>query len=238
MIISKASLQAVALSKRDSVIPQLDNIRVERDGTTVSASRNITLAISPVVKEAKKNLPLTETESCSASIPSDIANKVIQAIGTDTAFGGRLEYADLQNNDGKLEFIIKDSRNKTMVISGDEPSGDWIPWRDIIKHNAKTTGKFILNRQRLQMLLGVLDRVIPAKGSETPVYLEFTSDNNVIIRGKNYVTGQHVYGVMLSYSGEDLPETEWEQTIRYPKTSSPAKRTLRIKPAKRTRRAK
>jgi hypothetical protein len=203
----------------------LDNIRIESDGTVVSASRNIFIAVSPVDPEAKKNLPLNETPKCAATIPSELVNKVIQAIGTDNSFGGRLEFADIQNHSGKIEFTIKDDKNKTVTISGDEAKGSWVPWRDMIRHNGGTTGTFILNRQRLQSLLAVLDRVVPAKGSETPVYLEFTSDNNVIVRGKNYITGQYVYGVMLSYKGEWLARTEWEDNI-----------CAEVKPVKRTRR--
>jgi hypothetical protein len=208
------------------MIPMLDNIKIESDGTVVSASRNIIIAISPVAPEAKKNLPIEESPQCSATIPSELANKVIQAIGNDTSFGGRLEYADISKENGKVLFTVKDEHNKTVRIEGDEARGTWVPWRDYTSGYESVTGTFILHRQRLQMLLSILDKVIPAKGSETPVYLEFTKDNNVIVRGKNYITGQYVYGIMMSYKGEWLAQSEWEDGIR--SKAKPANRTKRI----------
>jgi len=216
MIISKAALQSVHLSKRDASIPQLEMIHIDPDGTVVAASRNTTIAISPPPAEATKNLPVSDTGSCGhVNIFKDDAVELINAIGTDRTFGGRLEYADVSVSNGRLRFEVVDETGRHTTKDAPNPgNGVWINWMDLIRNHGKTIGKFILNRARLHALLDVLDRITPETGGETPLYLEFTEDNYVIIRAKNYVTGQNVFGLILSYAGAELEQSKWETEIR------------------------
>ena len=235
MIVSKASLQLSALAKKDTTVPQLENIKVESDGTVVAANRNTVIAMSPVPDEAKRNLPTRESEPCEGMIPRDLAQRAMTAIGRDRMFGGRLEFADVSKERGDIKFKVVDEKNKTATLEDEEPRGEWVPWRQIITEHGKTIGTFILNRSRLHILLDILDRAAPDSGGETPVYLEFTEDNYLVIRARNYITGQDVFGVMMSYKGAQLEQSEWEEGIRAGKTISTRERRREPRRTPRTR---
>lgn len=212
MILSKASLQISALSKRDTAIPGLDCISIEPDGTAVAASKNVVLAISPPVEDAITNIPVEDTGRNSGVIHQDLVKKVITAIGSDSAFGGRLEYCDMSGDGSRVIFSVHDGRNPGTIRGRKEHDG-WVPWKKIFSGRHGDGKQVILNRSRLKILLDVLDKIAPENGGETPVYLEFTTEGDVLLRAKNYITGQRILGVMTNYKGKWQEDTEWERRI-------------------------
>jgi len=213
MILSKSALQSCSLSKRDQSVPGLDNIRIESDGTVISAARNIVLAIEGVSDELTKNIPIDNSGPVTTTISSDFARKVCDSIENDKVFKGKLEYTDISVSESKVAFVLHDGRRES-TVRGNNTGDSWLPWRTIFRNAGKPLPQTaILNRARLKLLLDVLDKVSPESGDETPVYLEFTENFNILLRAKNYKTWQHVLGIMTNYQGKFPTYTDWEKSI-------------------------
>jgi hypothetical protein len=218
MVVSKSALKVSALSKHDKSIPGLDSISIENDGTVVAGARNIFVAVQGVEEKVTKNIPISDSGPSEAVISSEFARKVCDSIENDKVFKGKLEFADVRVVDDKVEFTLHDGRRES-IVRGAKSGEEWVPWRSVF-HNAGQPYPqvAILNRARLKVLLDVLDKIAPESGDETPVYLQFTDAHNIVLRAKNYNTGQRVLGIMTNYFGKFPEDSEWEKEIlRKPK---------------------
>ena len=216
MIFSKPALQICSICKKDSKIPMLDNVKLETDGTVIASARNILVAVSPVPSAVSEKIPLDKSGEVNCCVSAESIKHIVTSI-KDIAFGGLLEFANIKIDDKKVSFTFKDGK-RTSSVEVNKLSGSWIKWKDILKNalKRKRETKVILNRSRLKMLLEVMDKTSPDKGGESPLYLEFTDDNNVVLRSFNALTGQWTYAVMTSYKmGMDVwpEETEFEKKL-------------------------
>jgi hypothetical protein len=222
MILSKSSLLISSLARKDASIPGLDCIRLEKDGTAIAASKNIVLAIEGVNTEATKNLPFENTAPLEVTITTETAQRIASAIGSDSTFGGRLEYTDVYDKGVKLCFNVCDDKNRKSTIEGTKVHYPWINWRAIFRHGARRDNKkVIINRARLDILLSVLKQIAPDKGGESPLYIEFTEDNYLIVRSVNYVTGQRIIAIVTNYFGTWPEYNAWELSIVKPLSRTP-----------------
>lgn len=232
MILSKGNLSVLKVTSKDSKTPVLDNVHVEPDGTTVGAARSVLLAVSPVDPEVKEQVPLTEESStlgASQTLTADCIRDVLRNMPKDTAFSGLLEHCDL---DDQGVFRLHDGKREK-VIRGKRFNMRYIPWKEMIARSLSVVGpkRVVLNLARLKLLLDALDKICPDSSGESPVYIEFTDRNEVVLRMVNRVNGQRAVGVTTSYGGIEgrwLQPDGWERGL----SSSPSSPSVPTKKKK------
>jgi len=65
-------------------------------------------------------------------------------------------------------------------------------------------------------ILLTMEKVCPDTSGESPIYLDFTKDNSIIIKGYSNQTGQRVIAIMTSYKdieGKWLNADSWEKKL-------------------------
>ena len=222
MIISKSSLQVLLVTKNDK-IPVLNNIHIREDGTTIGSNGKTILAVSPVGAEARNTLkdhigddPL----SSAITVAEETAKDVLKNIPKDTQFKGLLEHCNVKidpESDRGVEFTMTDGK-RPKVIKGKRWMRDYIQYEEVFARVAATRKemKIVLNRRRLMSLLDAIDKACPDSTGNSPVYIEFSDQNDIVVRSVNYANGQRVMGVMQSYKGIEgqwLEEGEWERSL-------------------------
>ena len=214
MIVSKSSLKIVELTTTDKAISVLNNIHITHDGTLVAANGKAVIAVSPVNEELKKKLPIKESKKHKpATIESSTIKEVIRNMPRDTMFQGLLEFCDF--NDGN--FTLSDGKRKKKIESK-LYSRAYIEFRKLFKKISPFNSKhrIVLNRKRLIKLLQVIDNACPDSSGESPVYIDFTEDNGMVLKAVNYKNGQRCIGIMNSYKGVEgnwLEPNVWEKKL-------------------------
>lgn len=216
MILSKTNLTAVKLTKDSKQIPALNNIHVRKDGTTVGASNDIVLCVSPVTSEVKEETVIEEsTLDEDVTIPADAVKDALKNIPPDKKFGGLLEHCDLEVINGKGIFTLKDGK-KWRKISANPYKHGFIKFKQILQRvlsNSRASMRVVVNLNRLITLLQTIKEMCPDSTGENPVFIEFTNHNDMILRAVNQKNGQRVLGTMTSYKGVEgkwLEKDEWE----------------------------
>jgi len=219
-ILSKANLQVVKVSTVEKAIPALNNLRVESDGTTAAANGRVVLAVSPVKKKTKESVIVDETNlpETGCTIPAETVKDVIKNMPKDTNFGGLLEHCDLSVKDNKGQFLMKDGK-KPIKIGGNLYRHEYVKYREILGNALKSTllsSRVVLNLKRLKSLIDAIDKVCPDSSGETPAYIEFTPNDDVVVRAVNPTNGQRAVAVMSSYKfaeGQWMEHSEWEENF-------------------------
>jgi hypothetical protein len=219
MILSKQALQAVMIAGKDKQIPGLDNLHVTATGECVAANRNCVVTVSPVSEKVCEALPIQNSGACPEStFSTETVKHLLSAIPADTMFKGRLEFLDMKEvSEHELQFLLHDGKRKK-TIEARKYNGKYIPYTEIVNRVlSKRQGavKCLLNRQRLRLLLDVMDKVCEDVSSgEAPAFIEFCEGGEIIIRGVNQKTGQRALAVMTAYQSEQwLEPDEWENNL-------------------------
>lgn len=232
MYVSKKNLSVVALTKQDKNIPQLNNVHLAGDGSTVGASGRSTMVVSPVQNEVRKRLEavLEDSGMSEMTISAETINEVMRAIPADKTFKGMLEHCDVKKlSDREVKFTIY-TQKRRKVIMGQLFPRSYIHWEEVIKEAcaSKVVNRVVLNVGRFITLLQVAEKIIGDSSGENAVFLEFTEDNDVIVRGRDATSGQRLIGVMTSYVNKEeqwLRMDQWEKRI----TGRQAKKVRRKK---------
>jgi hypothetical protein len=220
MYVSKKNLSVVAMTKQDKNIPQLNNVHLAADGSTVGASGRSTMVVSPVQNEIRKRLEsiLEDSGMSEMTISAETINEVMKAIPADKTFKGMLEHCDVKKlSDREVKFTIYTQKRKK-VIMGQLFPRSYIHWKEVIQEAcaSKVVNRVVLNVGRLITLLQVAEKIIGDSSGENAVFLEFTEDNDVIVRGRDATSGQRLIGVMSSYVNKEeqwLRMDQWERNI-------------------------
>jgi hypothetical protein len=223
VIVTKASLSAVKVARRDKDLPVLDNIRIEKDGTTVACARNIVLAISPPGEARAAESPVSNSGALDSDItvPSEWVKGVLKEVKTDKTFDGLQEYIDVRverkETPEPVAFFRWVQDGEPQVLCADLYDGQFIDYRSVFARslNNRSGVRLKMNRVRLKALVDTLDKVAPDNG-EAPVYIEFTEAGDMIMRATNDKTGQRAVAVMTRYSergGDWLDPDEWERGL-------------------------
>jgi len=218
MILSKGNLSIVDLCKESKQIPALNNIHIQRDGTTIAASNDIIVVVSPVDEAIRRSTVLEETiVSGDHTIPSDAIKNVLRNIPSDKLFKGLLEYVDFAIIDNMCIFKGKDGKKEVNKTKVKPYTHGYIKYKEILKRvlglNRKST-KVILNLRRLNSLLEIIIKVCPDSNGDNPVFIEFTDNNDIIVRAVNQTNGQKIFGIMTSFKSSDdkwLNSDTWEK---------------------------
>jgi hypothetical protein len=223
MIISKSNLQVLLVTKNDK-IPVLNNIHIRQDGTTVGSNGKTILAVSPVSMEARATLKDRIGDDAllveGVTVAEETAKDVLKNIPKDIQFKGLLEHCNVKvdaESERGVEFTMTDGK-RPKVIKGKRWVRDYIQFEEVFARVAKTRKavQVVLNRRRLMSLLEAVDKACPDSSGNSAVYLEFSSENDIVVRSVNYTNGQRVMGVMQSYKGTEgqwLDDTEWEKSL-------------------------
>jgi hypothetical protein len=219
MILSKNNLLIHELSAIDKAIPVLNNVHIAADGSTVAANGKCLIAVSPVDEKLKSSIPLQETKSDAHTISNESIKEVLKNVPKDTMFGGLLEYCDTENgtftsSDGKRKRKLETNVYQKKYIDY-KKAFRRIPWNNKKKRIA-------LNRKRLIKLLQTIDKICPDSSGEGAVYIEFTEENNVVLRSINHINGQRTIALMTTYKGIEgnwLQPDEWEKKLCQKKTA-------------------
>lgn len=220
MILSKANLTAVVIAADDKTVPMLNNLHVEADGTTVAANGRCMLAVSPVPDEVRGGLGYMDDSGSlgDITIAADTVREVMRNMPRDAKFGGLLEYTDMAraNKEGGVVFRLRDGmRDRT--IGAKIYSRSYFDYRAAFQKatEAGTRARLVLNRKRLISLLEAMDKICPDSSGESPVYIDITRDDDILIKTEGH-HGQRVIGFMKAYQGGEgtwMEPNDWEKKM-------------------------
>lgn len=221
MILSKANLNAVIIAADDKTVPMLNNLHVGKDGTTVAANGRCIIAVSPVPDEVSGHLGYMEDSGSAGdiTIAADTVREVLRNMPRDAKFGGLLEYTDLKKGSGGdgVTFRLRDGmRDRT--IGAKVYTRAYFEYRKAFQKAAESGARVrvVLNRKRLISLLETLDKICPDSSGESPVYMEITRGDDIILKAEGN-HGQRVLGFMKAYQGGEgnwLLDNDWERGMK------------------------
>lgn len=220
MIISKQNLQAVHVTKVDKSVPALDNVHIAKDGSTAGIGGKMVVVVSPVEGEIKDKITniLPEKGKGGLTISADTVRHILKDMPADRQFKGLLEHCNVERLEGnECRITLTDGKRRRNVV-GKVYRREFLPYEKVIKtamETCSTTGgkRIVLNLKRMLLLLSTIEKVAPDTSGDSPVWIEFTDQNYIIIRGINMVTGQRTIGVMTPYEGAEgkwLDPNDWE----------------------------
>lgn len=222
MIVSKQGIMVVYTTKADSKIPVLDNIHIKRDGTTIGCGGKNIIAVSPVSDEVRNKLTdsdiLTDSKSAPMTIPASLARELLKDIGADKTFHGLLENCDIKFKGDKCVIHTTDGKRKR-TIEGKIYPRDYLEYQELLGpalvHMEENTGmRIVLNKKRLLHLLECINKIAPDSSDDDYLWVSFTKEGDIVLRGINYATGQRFIACMWAYKqGESkwLELSEWEK---------------------------
>lgn len=214
MKLSKGNLLAVEATRIDKNIPALDNVHIEKNGSTAATNGLAVLAVSPIADDMRERVPLDEREMFSAeTVNAETIKEVLKNMPRDTQFHGVLEHCDFAN--GKFE--LTDGKRRRTLGAKTYPR-DYVDYKSVLRNaRARKDGKrCAINIKRLLSVLSTLDKICPDSSKNSAVFMEFTSDNNVFFRIRNVATNQRVVAYMKSYDTAEVPWPEldeWESEL-------------------------
>ena len=223
MILSKANLSIASMTKADKNIPALDTLHIQEDGTTVAANGSALVAVSPVNADIKSKVPLDESDMIgSATVYSDTVGEVLKNMPRDSMFGGVLEHCDFKNVGG--EFTLTDGK-RTRKISGKIFPREYIDYKAIFEriHSEGKTVRAAVNLKRLRAMLDAIDGAVCDTSTDAAIFIEFTSENSILLRARNARTEQNILCVMSAYSGANAAWQDynsWEKSLLEKKSVS------------------
>lgn len=217
MIVNRNNLNVVGLCKKDDKIPVLDSLLIRKDGATVASSANAFLIISPVEKETASRTMLEASPlDNDVVLSSATVNKILKNLPKDRLFKGLLEHCDISQKDNRVTVATHDGkhRNSTEFYVDNTK---YIPYEEIYLRACKTATnkRVILNRSRLKLLLTVLETVFPEDTGDSPLFIDFTTKDELIVRMQG-ATGQQAIGVIYNYKYNPtnwLPFSQWEESV-------------------------
>jgi len=228
MIISKANLEVVHATKVDKNIPAIDNVHIAEDGSSIGIGGKMMIAVSPVKREVKEKLKnvLPEKGQGGLTISSETVRSVLKSIPADRQFAGLLEHCNverLKNDASSAKITMTDGKRQRSVM-GKLYTREFLPYKNLLRNayscsarSEKEGGmRLVLNLKRLLLLLTTIEKVAPDTTGENPVWIEFTKQGYIVIRGVNMVTGQRAVAVMSQYEGTEgkwLELDEWEKSF-------------------------
>jgi len=221
MIVSKQNLQVVEVTKADKQIPVLDCVNILDDGTTVGGNGKCFIAVSPVpdvIKEKVAKVYGNSKSSC-VNVSSGTINEVLKNIPADRQYNGMLEHAEIESTNGNnIKFVLYDGARK-QNIDGKVNPASYPPFENLFKRalTNKQNIQIVLNAKRLLPMLETIVKCSNDSGDFSPMYIEFTSEGEMIVRMQNPKTQQRVVGLMLPYKGIEgkwMENNNWEERLQ------------------------
>jgi len=218
MIISKQNLLPVALTKPDKNIPVLDCLRIENDGSSIGGNGKSFIVVSPVPENLKVKVGKIygNEKSESVTVTSETVKEVLKNIPSDSKYGGLLEHTEVISKEGNaVDFVLYDGARKRN-ISGKVNPALYPPYRKLFQRalDNKKSIQLVVNSKRFLPLIETLIKCSNDSGDFSPMYIEFTEENDIVIRMINPKTEQRCIGIMWSNKG---PEAKWLEESTFEK---------------------
>lgn len=239
MIVSKQNLLVVHTTKADSAIPALDNVHIAADGSTVGVGGKMLLAVSPVNEKVKDKLQniLEEHGAGDITISSETVKSILKRFGmADKKFDGMLDHCNIETiNERECRVTQTDGKRRDR-FTGKVYRREYVNYKSVLRTAMESvTGsnnlvcehcgkemdvdkskKIVLNLKRLLLLLQTIEKIAPDSSGDSPVWIEFTESDYIVIRGINMVNGQRVVGIMSPFTGVEgkwLDPNDWELSL-------------------------
>jgi hypothetical protein len=148
---------------------------------------------------------------------SAFANKLNKNMPKDKVLGGILEHCDIESIGPNVKATFHDGESP-FAIRGKKYKGVFAPFRKLLRRilsKKKESMKVIVNRSRLKLLLETIDKICSSNTQEV-IFIEFTDENDLILRAVNSVTNQRILATMKSYRYNEkdwLKHDRWEQKL-------------------------
>ena len=218
MILSRHNFLIASTTRVDKDIPSLSNVHITEDGATVATNGQSVIAVSPVHKTRKEKYPIEESDMMGEStIPVETIKDVLKHVVRDSQFQGILEHCDYNNAGGNANFTFTDGKRRSSMQGKLYPK-KYVNYKAVFENafKRKEGMKVVLNIRRLLALLETVQETCGSSTRDAVAFIEFTSDNDVILRAENNLTRQRICAIMSSYKGlegEWLTETDWEKKL-------------------------
>lgn len=218
MILSRHNFLIENTTRVDKDIPALANVHITEDGATVATNGQSVIAVSPVHKTRKEKYPIEESQTIGEStIPVETVKEVLKHVVKDNQFQGILEHFDFNNSGGNANFQFTDGKRRSSMQGKLYPR-KYVNYKAVFENafKKKESTRVVLNIRRLLALLETVQETCGSSSRDAVAFIEFTSDNDVILRAENSITRQRICAIMSSYKGiegEWLTETEWEKKL-------------------------
>ena len=221
MIVSRSNLQAVHVTRADAGVPMLDNVMIAADGSTCGTSGRSIVIISPVKKEIKEKLKTILKNTSSDKdilISADTAREILKTLMSDRKYGGLLEHCNIEAVGSEEVKITLTDGKRSKTIHGRRYTRPYLPYQHVVRKafdGAKENSvRVAVNMKRMLHLLETIQKICPDSAGESPLFMEFSNDGEIIIRAVNFVNTQRAIGIMTAYQGAEgkwLDYDEWEK---------------------------
>lgn len=219
MIISRKNLLIYKMTSQDKSIPILDNVFICKDGSSVASNGMSAILISPVDAAMLEHVIVEDSGGLDEVLVStESIKEVLKNLPKDTKFAGVLEHCSVGiGRGGKCKFKVYDGK-RTRAIDVKHHKKSYIDYRKTLKtvRDKKVSVSTAINLSRLNGLIAVINEICVDSSHDTPVYIDFTSDGDILIRCLDYKTKQRVIAVMKAYDGVEgnVPElSSWERDV-------------------------
>jgi len=216
MIFSKQNLWVVDLTKNDKSIPALDNVHFTKEGLTIGTNGMAVIAVGPVHDNMLKHVIIRHSPlPQDLTISSETVKEVLKNIPRDTKYSGVTEHVDLSDKSFSLHTGKTGGEKKIGIKTYNR---EYANFQDVFKRafSKPTEIKTAINLRRFISVLETLDKICPDSAQNSAAFIQFTKDNDLIIRCENPKTKQKAIAVMKSYSGVEsrFPKLEdWERKL-------------------------
>lgn len=211
MRIHKSNLSSVDLVSADKTMPLLNNLRIEKDGTTAVCNREAVLVVSPYGSVREK----VSDSFAGVTVAAGTAQEVLKSLPRGTGYDELLDAVDVtREDDGRVVFRYSDGVRRR-AIEAREFTQPYVRYKEIIRKrlSTKKSIKLVVNRKRMADVFKTLNKVAPDPSGEFPVFLEFSEDA-VIIRCIHPKTQQRIICVVnQAYTSKWMDENEWERSL-------------------------
>jgi len=237
MIVSKTNLLPVHVTRADSKVPMLDNVMVAADGSSVGSSGRSLVVVSPVEDKVRDKLKtiLADNGHEDIILSADTVKEILKVMGSDKHYGGLLEHCNVERQGEEEVKVTFTDGKRTKTIAGRRYTRKYVPYQNVVRQAvdsaAKRSLRTVVNLKRLLHLLETIDKMCPDKTGESPVWMEFGGEGEIIVRAVNFVNEQRVIGIMGAYQGTEgkwLDYTEWEGSFLDKGKRGPHGETLEV----------
>lgn len=216
MIVSKNALQVVHTTAAEKGIPILDNVHIDSDGSVVGSNRESVVVVSPLDEKFKKELVIQEEISEELSLSGETIRDIIKFIGTDKKFKGLLDHTDIKRVDNYTGQAVCHDGKRSKVIQTKVYPHPYYDYKSLIQNvfEKRSKVRLVLNRKRFLNLLQTINKICGDSGDFSAIFLEFTENNDLIVRAENNVSKQRVIGVSRGFKTDKwMRLSKWEEEL-------------------------
>lgn len=179
------------------------------DGTAAGSNKKSFVIVEGVPSEITEKVPLDQGRPLGVDalkVSRESIKTILRDVPRDKKFGGLLEHVDFVADElGEAEAKTTDGKRTKRVrmrgVVGQTAAVHSIA-REALACIQGAERTVCLNRDRLASLLDAFDKAAEDSSGESPVWLSFSNDGDVVLRGVNFKTGQRILGVMRAYKDD------------------------------------